>query len=103
MAPDGSADRFGLELRYWRERQALSQSRLADLIGYSHGAISRLESGSRAPSRASALVLADALCIAGVDRLRFLSLAGVIEYPLDPDVAAVLCIWQRRGLTLFAE
>jgi len=100
MAPDDTAVRFGLELRYWRERQCLSQAWLAGLAGYSPGAVSRLESGTRVPSRQTVLALADALYLTGAARVRFLSLAGMLEYPLDNDTAAALCTWQRNvGIT----
>jgi transcriptional regulator with XRE-family HTH domain len=100
MAPDGNGIRFGLELRYWRERQGYSQERLGVLIGGDHSYISRLESGTRMPSRETALRLADALHLQDGQRIRFLSLCGISEYPLDNSTALTLA-WMLRqnGIT----
>jgi len=42
-------DRFGRELRRWRERAGFTQAQLAARLGYDHTYLSKLESGARVP------------------------------------------------------
>lgn len=67
----------------------LSQSRLANTAGCDHAAISRLESGSRNPSRAMVLSLATALDATPDEMARLLGAAGFsCDLPIaDPLVA----------------
>jgi transcriptional regulator with XRE-family HTH domain len=98
-APDDTAVRFGLELRFWRERQGYSMTKLADAADCDYSYISRIESGHRLPTRKWAIQLADALYLSGPQRARFLSLAGYTEYPFDNDIATALVSWLRlRGI-----
>lgn len=60
---------FANTLRELRGR-ALSQNRLAELAGLDHSYASRLESGSRLPSRAVVVRIADVLGLTGNDRAR---------------------------------
>lgn len=50
-------------LKSWRERYGLSQFQLSELIGVDHSYCSRLESGTRHPSRATVERLAEALAL----------------------------------------
>lgn len=64
--------RFGYELRRLRKAAGLTQWQLVELSGVSMSTISQLERGSRAaPQAASAVLLADALGLAGQDREAF--------------------------------
>jgi transcriptional regulator with XRE-family HTH domain len=69
MIQASDRDRFGRELRRWRERTGLTQLQLAARLGYDHTYISKIESGHRSPridfaSRADGLLNADGSLIA---------------------------------------
>jgi transcriptional regulator with XRE-family HTH domain len=49
-------------------RRVLSQAQLAEMIGFDHSYVSRLESGGRQPSRHAVILLAEALELTGNDR-----------------------------------
>lgn len=66
---------FGQVLKYWRSARDLTQSALAEHVGYSVSALRKLESGMLRPSRDLARRLADVLQLSGVERTRFLELA----------------------------
>ena len=51
------AERFGRRLQEAREREGISQSRLAEELDLDHSYISRLESGARMPSLGLLLAL----------------------------------------------
>lgn len=67
---------FGDELKTLRERRRLSQSRLADMAGFDHSFISRLESGDRFPTRDAVRRLASALSATPIERDRLMTSAG---------------------------
>jgi transcriptional regulator with XRE-family HTH domain len=49
LTPSRSArDLFGAELRYWRERAGISQTRLGKLVSYSGDLIGKVEKAERA-------------------------------------------------------
>lgn len=79
-APSGGA--FGTLLaRIRHTRQPyLSQAKLAEAANCEHTTISRIESGTRKPSRATVALLADALGMFGPDRALFYAAAGLLEY-----------------------
>lgn len=87
---------FGPELKRHREAARLSQTRLADLAGFDHSYVSRLESGTRQPTREAIGRLASALAVTGPDYDRMLAAAGFLPNdPLimlaeEPSVRAVL-------------
>ena len=87
-----AAPGFGATLRRRRtqHRPYLSQARLADAVGANHSSIARLESGGRAPSRAMADALCDALGLAGAERYELLGLAGYCPLPMTPELARIL-------------
>ncbi len=67
---------FAAHLRCHRTRAGLSQAALARAIGHTHGAVSRLESGSRNASRATVEALAGALSLGALEGDRLLLSAG---------------------------
>lgn len=77
---------FGIALQDARVMRRVSQSKLAARAGFDHSYVSRLESGTRTPTREAVLHLAGALGLdaAGTDQL--LSAAGF----LPGDVASLL-------------
>ena len=52
---------FGAYLRHVRMAKDISQSELANRAGYDHSFLSRLEAGTREPSRAAVDAIADVL------------------------------------------
>lgn len=55
------ASTFGATLKRYREVRRVSQSKLAELAGFDHSYVSRLEAGARVPSRNAICLLAEAL------------------------------------------
>lgn len=74
--PDAGGMRFGEQIRHWRRQRRRSQLDLALHSGFSQRHISFLESGRAQPSRASAVVLAEALEIPLEARNDLLQAAG---------------------------
>jgi len=72
-APAGS---FGSLLKKLRESRGLSQSKLGRRCGTSHATISRLESGSRVPSRSLVSRLARAMSLDDVELAQLFAAAG---------------------------
>jgi len=71
-----AAEPFGAELRAMREARRFSQAELARRAGVDHSFISRLESGSRKPSRKMVALLAEALELERALRQRLFVAAG---------------------------
>lgn len=78
---------FGCLLRDLRLPRRLSQSKLAERAGYDHSFVSRIEAGSRQPTRDAAHRLALALDLDAVGRNRLLASAGFLS---GDDPQAVL-------------
>jgi len=74
---------FGLALRTFREARRLSQTRLALRAGVEHSYVSRLEGGTRNPSRDAVQTLAAALNLDAAERDELVLAAGYM--PDDPD------------------
>lgn len=68
--------RFGEELKRWRGQRGKTQLELSMVAGYSQRHVSFLESGRSKPSRATVLVLAEALNVPIKDRNQLLHAAG---------------------------
>jgi transcriptional regulator with XRE-family HTH domain len=67
LAPDTSPrNKFGAELRRWRERRGLSQRRLADTVLHSEETVSKVERAERWPTKALAQRCDRALATGGV-------------------------------------
>jgi transcriptional regulator with XRE-family HTH domain len=80
--PD-AAPGFGQALRAARLGAGLSQPALAELAGYDHSFVSRLEHGGRRPSRAAVGFLSTALGLDAPGRDALLAAAGFL--PDDPE------------------
>lgn len=78
-----SGPTFAETLRRYRFRARLSQSRLAGLAGFDHSFISRLESGTRTPSRNTVIFLGIKLGLNPVESDSLLAAAGFM--PGDPE------------------
>ena len=89
---------FGAELKRYRERYPISQSKLALKCDFDHSYISRLESGERMPSREAILKLSAALELSEVDSDRLLASGGfmpskashLLGYPILRDIGESL-------------
>lgn len=80
-APKTDVERgpFGALLRDLRLPRRLSQSKLAERAGYDHSFVSRIEAGSRQPTRDAAQRLARALDLDAVGTSRLLAAAGFLS------------------------
>jgi len=78
LGASGVGEGFGELLRRYRESVRLSQSRLAQLAGFDHSYVSRLESGQRAPTREAVLRLAAAIGLSPAQRDSLLTAAGFL-------------------------
>jgi transcriptional regulator with XRE-family HTH domain len=87
------AEGFGHLLRHWRELRDLTLGDLARATGLDRSMISRLETGSRVPSRPTMIALADALALSGANRAMFLGSLCVLERPLTDAQASYLAGW----------
>lgn len=89
---------FAASLRELRERRRLSQSRLAEAAGFDHSYVSRLESGSRMPTRDAVLKLADALQLEDTERDSFLAAAGFMPARIESLFASEPVLSEVLGL-----
>lgn len=95
---------FALALRKTRERQRLSQSRLAAAAGFDHSYVSRLESGTRTPTRDAVSKLGEALMLDAIETDALLASAGFMPDRIEnllaaePVVGEVLGILQNGGV-----
>jgi transcriptional regulator with XRE-family HTH domain len=95
---------FAGALRQSRERKRLSQSRLAAAAGFDHSYVSRLESGSRTPTRDAVLKLSEALSLDDIETDALLASAGFMPARIEnllaaePVVGEVLGILQNGGV-----
>ena len=89
---------FGRRLKSYRQKNHLSQMRLAELIDTSTSSVSHLENGTHAPSLETLLKLASALNI-GIDDMLCDSLS-VAENHLEKDIADLLsdCSLQEKQI-----
>jgi LuxR family maltose regulon positive regulatory protein len=95
-----SGEPFRAQLRRWRTVRGLTQAALAAQAGCSAEAVRKLESGARRPSLQVAECLADALRLAGGERLGFLAAArGLVLDPLvpAPEAAQVVPVPETRA------
>lgn len=104
-APHGTPTHsFALMLRELRDRRRLSQSRLAEAAGFDHSYVSRLESGSRMPTRDAVTRLADAMSLEESDRDALLASAGFMPgrieslFANEPVLSEVLGLLQDRQI-----
>ena len=78
---------FSRLLKQYRESARVSQSRLAELAEFDHSYVSRLESGSRIPTREAVGKLADALELENGERDMLLAAAGYMPQRVESLLA----------------
>lgn len=95
---------FAPLLREFRDRRRLSQSRLAEAAGFDHSYVSRLESGTRMPTRDAVAKLADAMGLEDGERDALLASAGFMPgkienlFASEPVLSEVLGLLQDRAV-----
>lgn len=95
---------FAHTLREYRDRRRMSQSRLASAAGFDHSYVSRLESGSRTPTRDAVVKLAEAMLLSDSERDALLASAGFMPgrieslFASEPVLSEVLGLLQDRAV-----
>lgn len=89
---------FSTALRQSRERQRLSQSRLAAAAGFDHSYVSRLESGTRTPTRDAVVKLGDALTLDDIQSDALLAAAGFMPDRIENLLAAEPVVGEMLGI-----
>lgn len=95
---------FAPLLREYRDRRRLSQSRLAEAAGFDHSYVSRLESGTRMPTRDAVAKLAEAMGLEEGERDALLASAGFMPgrienlFASEPILSEVLGLLQDRAV-----
>ena len=95
---------FAPLLREFRDRRRLSQSRLAEAAGFDHSYVSRLESGTRMPTRDAVGKLAEAMALGDGERDALLASAGFMPgrienlFASEPVLSEVLGLLQDRAV-----
>jgi len=95
---------FAPLLREYRDRRRLSQSRLAEAAGFDHSYVSRLESGTRMPTRDAVAKLAEAMALDEGERDALLASAGFMPgrienlFASEPVLSEVLRLLQDRAV-----
>lgn len=93
-----STGSFSMALRQRRERQRLSQSRLAAAAGFDHSYVSRLESGTRTPTRDAVVKLGDALTLDSIETDALLAAAGFMPARIENLLASEPVIGEVLGI-----
>lgn len=88
---------FAPYLRELRDRSRLSQSRLAEAAGFDHSYVSRLESGSRMPTREAVLKLAAAMQLDEHDTDSLLAAAGFMPGKIESLLAGEPVLSEALG------
>ncbi|MEX1158881.1 MAG: helix-turn-helix transcriptional regulator [Thermomicrobiales bacterium] len=95
---------FAPLLREYRDRRRLSQSRLAEAAGFDHSYVSRLESGTRMPTRDAVTKIAEAMGLGEGERDALLASAGFMPgrienlFASEPVLSEVLGLLQDRAV-----
>lgn len=95
---------FAQLLKQYREGGRVSQSRLAEIAGFDHSYVSRLESGNRTPTREAVTKLAEALGLTPEQRDSLLAAAGYMPQRVEslladePVLTEVLRLLQSRDV-----
>lgn len=97
-AGQGALGLFAPLLREYRDRSRLSQSRLAEAAGFDHSYVSRLESGSRTPTRDAVVKLADAMRLDEPHRDALLAAAGFMPGRVESLLAGEPVLSEALGL-----
>jgi transcriptional regulator with XRE-family HTH domain len=105
VLPAGHGARmFAPLLREYRDRSRLSQSRLAEAAGFDHSYVSRLESGTRMPTREAVIKLGEAMRLEESDRDALLAAAGFMPGRIEsllagePVLSEALRLLQNRSI-----
>jgi transcriptional regulator with XRE-family HTH domain len=99
-----AATAFAPMLREFRDRRRLSQSRLAEAAGFDHSYVSRLESGTRMPTREAVTKLAEAMGLGDGERDALLASAGFMPgrieslFANEPVLSEILGLLQDRAV-----
>lgn len=100
----GAAQPFSELLKLYRDSSRVSQSRLAEIAGFDHSYVSRLESGNRTPTREAVAKLAAALDLEPEQRDNLLAAAGYMPQRVEsllagePVLSQVLQLLQRHDI-----
>lgn len=95
---------FGALLRSLRERQGVSQSKLAEKAEFDHSYVSRLESGARMPAREAVDRLGEALNLERAQLDALLAAAGFLPRDVtsllsnEPVIGEVLDLLQDEAV-----
>lgn len=95
---------FAPMLREYRDRRRMSQSRLAKAAGFDHSYVSRLESGTRMPTRDAVVKLAEAMTLGDSERDALLAAAGFMPgrieslFASEPVLSEVLGLLQDHAV-----
>lgn len=95
---------FSELLKLYRDSSRVSQSRLAEIAGFDHSYVSRLESGNRTPTREAVAKLAAALDLEPERRDNLLAAAGYMPQRVEsllagePVLSQVLQLLQRHDI-----
>src|SRR5438067_990734 len=101
---NGNVALFAPLLREFRDRRRLSQSRLAEAAGFDHSYVSRLESGTRMPTREAVTKLAEAMGLDDGERDALLASAGFMPgrieslFADEPVLSEILGLLQDRAV-----
>lgn len=79
---------FADTLRRYRQQARFSQSRLASYAGFDHSYVSRLESGTRTPTRSAVVALGKAMQLPSVDMDCLVASAGYMPGQVESLLAA---------------
>lgn len=89
---------FATSLRRYRESKRLSQSRLAAYAEFDHSYVSRLESGSRFPTRTAVIKLSEAMSLDAAQRDALLASAGFMPEQVENLIAAEPIVGEVLGM-----
>ncbi len=104
VSPINEQPDFSQLLKQYRERGRVSQSRLAEIAGFDHSYVSRLESGNRTPTREAVTKLADALDLLPEHRDNLLAAGGFMPVRVEsllgdePALMELLHLLQSRDV-----
>lgn len=90
--------RFNALLKQTRQSAGVSQAELARRIGVDHSLVSRLEKGTRFPSRLTVLRIARALKLGRADRIQLMASAGFLDRNVPDGLLATLARDDRASL-----
>jgi transcriptional regulator with XRE-family HTH domain len=97
---------FGMLLKTQREARRVSQSKLAERAEFDHSYVSRLESGSRMPTREAVERLARALALSHPEEDALLAAAGFLPRDVsnllsdEPVIGEVLDLLQNDAVPI---